>query len=292
MRALVQLEEEERARDLGDALFAEGIDCRVDASREGGFIVWVHDEAHMDEARRILELYRASPDDPRFREAAKVAEARRKERAAAEKKSRHRSVDVRKRWREQGGWGRLTLALVIASVGVTALAGTLLPGAHENLEVVAVVAFDWDRVLRHYEVWRIVTPIFLHFGLIHIFFNMWMLRYFGAAVEHRHSTLTLGVMVLVMGGLSNLAQAFFTMGLFGGMSGVIYGLFAYLWIRGRLDPRFGIAIPRSTVIVLLAWMVLGFVGFLNMANMAHLGGLVVGAIWGFLSSGWLGRNLR
>jgi GlpG protein len=67
------------------------------------------------------------------------------------------------------------------------------------------------------------------------------------------------------------------------MSGVVYGLFGYLWIRGRFDPTFGVALPRSTVIILLAWMALGFAGFMRMANIAHLGGLLVGMVWAALA---------
>lgn len=292
MRALVRLGEEERARTLGDALSAEGIENRVEPSREGGLIVWVRDELDMDRARALLERFEEDPFDPVFQRARRVAEARRRERAAAEKKSRHRTVVMRERWRSPSGWGRLTLGLVTASVAVTLLAGTLLSPRGGNVEVIEVVAFSWAGLLRRFELWRLITPIFLHFGFIHLLFDMWWLKDFGAAIEHRHGTLTLAAMVLVMAVVPNLAQAFFSTGLFGGMSGVIYGLFGYLWIRGRFDPDYGYSLQRSTVVILIGWMILGFVGLFGMANMAHLGGLVVGAIWGLVAAKWPRRRVR
>jgi GlpG protein len=293
MRALVRLDDATRAETLGDALFAEGIESRVEESREGGFIVWVEDELHMDAAKRLLAVFEATPDDPRFERARNVAAARRREKQAAAKKSRHRTVDVRKRWQTQSGWGRLTLGLIIASVAVTVLAGTLLSAENTNEGIKRLVQWDWAGILRRYEAWRIITPIFLHFGPIHLMFNMWWLKDLGAFVEHRHGTFTLALMVLVTGALSNFAQAyigFFTN--FGGMSGVVYGLFGYLWLRGHLDPTWGFRISRSTVIILLAWMAIGFAGLFSMANWAHLGGLVVGMVWGFLASGWIKRRMR
>jgi GlpG protein len=70
------------------------------------------------------------------------------------------------------------------------------------------------------------------------------------------------------------------------MSGVVYGLFGYFWLRGRLDPSFGVNLQRSTVVILVGWMILGFVArdVMRMANWAHLGGLVVGMAWGALAA--------
>ena len=42
---------------------------------------------------------------------------------------------------------------------------------------------------------------------------------------------------------------------------------------------------------LLAWLALGFLGFMRMANGAHVGGVLVGMVWGFLASGYLKRKL-
>jgi GlpG protein len=74
--------------------------------------------------------------------------------------------------------------------------------------------------------------------------------------------------------------------LFGGLSGVIYGMFGYCLVI-ELDlkyERYGL--PPAIYLFMLVWMLLGFLGVLtlfgfgNVANYAHLGGLIGGLIFG------------
>ena len=97
----------------------------------------------------------------------------------------------------------------------------------------------------------------------------------GRALEYRLSSVQLGVMVLGLGVFSNLAQYFYQGPAFGGMSGVVYGLLAYIWIQGRFNPRFGMGLNRPIVIMMLAWFVLCWTGLMGpVANMAHTAGLI------------------
>ena len=65
------------------------------------------------------------------------------------------------------------------------------------------------------------------------------------------------------------------------MSGVLYALFGYVWVRGKLDPLFSLVLPPATAVILMVWLVLGFVGKAgSVANFTHLGGLIAGAIIG------------
>lgn len=137
--------------------------------------------------------------------------------------------------------------------------------------------------VRHGEVWRLFTPMFLHFGAVHLFFNMWWMYSLGGALERRSgSWLLLGLVLLTDVG-SVLAQYMWSGPRFGGMSGVVYGIFGYVWIRGRTDEDFGIGIPGQTVTIMLIWLVGCMTGLLGpVANAAHVAGLVIGMACGIV----------
>ncbi|RLQ22408.1 rhomboid family intramembrane serine protease [Seongchinamella sediminis] len=142
--------------------------------------------------------------------------------------------------------------------------------------------------------WRLVTPIFLHFGWLHITFNTLWLWELGSKVERvTGSPNTLGLL-LVIALVSNICQyQFGGPGLFGGMSGVVYGLLGFSWVAPLVQPRWVIQPARAIMLLMVGWLflclfgVVEFLGFGAIANAAHLGGLVVGlalgAAFGLLS---------
>lgn len=149
---------------------------------------------------------------------------------------------------------------------------------------------DGFTALTRGEVWRLVTPIIIHFGPLHLLFNLLWLKDLGPTIERRWSSLSLLLLVLVSAVVSNIAQFVvnwdFTNGLrfanalSGGMSGVVYALLGYLWIRGRADPAAGIHLPPTVVWMMLGWLVLCMTGMLgHIGNVAHLVGLIVGMGW-------------
>lgn len=143
------------------------------------------------------------------------------------------------------------------------------------------------------ELHRLVTPIFVHFLWLHIIFNMMWLYDLGGAIELRNGKSAIICLVLAIAILSNTAEFFSgTYGRFGGMSGVVYGLFGYIWIRS-LDKTSGFFMPRNIVIILLGWQLLCFTGiFENIANVAHVSGLLVGIVWAAVLKDWPRRLLK
>jgi GlpG protein len=132
-------------------------------------------------------------------------------------------------------------------------------------------------VFQHGEFWRLLSPVFIHFGVLHLVFNMMWLYQLGSMIEARQSPLQLLLLVVVTGIISNLAQYIVAGPQFGGMSGVVYALAGYVWIRGKYDRASGLFLPQQSVTILLVWLAVCFTGMLGpVANFAHLGGLVSG----------------
>ena len=138
--------------------------------------------------------------------------------------------------------------------------------------------------------WRILTPIFLHFSLLHLVFNgLWLIE-FGRRIERLQSHLRLLIVIVVTGIISNLCQYIYEPSiLFGGLSGVVYGLFGYCWLCGYWESRNaessmqGIAPPPGIAPFLLFWFLLCMSGILSVvdiyvANAAHIGGLFGGLL--------------
>ena len=135
--------------------------------------------------------------------------------------------------------------------------------------------------------WRLLTPAFLHFGWLHIVFNSLWLWELGTRVERVMGSLNMAGLFCVIALVSNTCQYVFGgPGLFGGMSGVVYGLLGFSWVAPLLQPRWPIQPAPAIMLFMIGWLVICLVGLVEVlgfgaiANAAHLGGLVCGAILG------------
>ena len=87
---------------------------------------------------------------------------------------------------------------------------------------------------------------------------------------------------------------------FGGMSGVIYGLLGYIWIRNLLAPHPLIALPKELIIFMIGWLFVCMTGILDVllgvgiANAAHATGLLIGMLLGlvFGAVAQIGKRLK
>lgn len=145
----------------------------------------------------------------------------------------------------------------------------------------------WGFIFESGQLWRLVTPVFLHFSLMHLAFNMVMLWYFGRQLERREGYQLLIPLLLLFSMVPNLAQYFAEGIRFGGMSGVVYALLGYCWFYNRLTGRPLYQFPGAIMGLMIAWLIIGFTGILtsfgfpSMANVAHLGGLIIGLVCAF-----------
>ena len=134
----------------------------------------------------------------------------------------------------------------------------------------------WD-LLRSRQFHRWISPIFLHFGPMHLFFNMSATLAYGRAIEQRSGSFRFLGMVLVMALVSNTCQYLVSGPAFGGMSGVDFGLFGFLWMKSRFAPAYGVFMGRNYVQYTLFFAVMCMFGaFGPIANTAHFAGMFTG----------------
>ena len=130
-----------------------------------------------------------------------------------------------------------------------------------------------------------LTPALMHFSAIHLIFNLGWWLHLGDRLIKRTSAKMLLVLFVVSGLVSNWAQYFFVDKNFGGLSGVVYALLGYAWVYGARHTSEAPLVEKPIVGFMLIWMLVGFsdVLFINMANWAHLFGLLSGMLLGVFS---------
>lgn len=292
MRSVGQLESSDLAQRFGDFLYVQGIENQIDDEEDGHFSVWVLDDAQLPQAAACFERFRATPDAPEFASASTAAGRQRARERRAESQGRSTVADTARIGYEKNFGGFALLPAVLAAISVAVAVWSRVGDDHESLRFLFISAertyAAWLPEVRAGQVWRLVTPIFIHFGWMHLIFNLMWLRDLGTFIENRFGGTFFAALVLVSAVLSNGGQYWWHGPNFGGMSGVNYALFGFLWMRGKYDRNAAWSLNPATVQTMLLWFVICLTGLLGpVANTAHFIGLVTGAAWGFLSSGRL-----
>lgn len=307
MRCLGEIQNRRQAEAFVAYLLTQGISTHVDgvAGDSDLWEIWVRDEDRLDDASQMLQQFKADPQHAQYqdaiREAARIMSEKAKQRNAVAKNLRKVTYQV-------GTFTDrrippLTLTLVIISCLVSVINNFGRPRQSNELgrSISMQLSFaspvdlhltngDPAASLKKGEVWRAVTPIFLHGNTLHLVFNVIGLVVFGRLTERWMGTPRFALFVLVAALASNLLQGLAPEWLhgnpnFGGISGVVYALFGYIWVRTSMNPNLGVMIPFTVVVLLILPLVVGLTGLIpnwQYADLAHLGGLVVGATTAFL----------
>lgn len=323
MRFVGTLPDANRARVFSAWMLAQGMETKVEPAGQE-WEVWIKDEDH---AQRAVECYReflSQPDDPRYQ--ASVSQAAAIAREKEEKRRRYQKQVRQVRGSSLGlRRGPLTVTLIVLSAIVAlmtnfgdrtignatfeALAFHYLPPpiAANAVESASDDLNNWSlrmASITRGEGWRLITPIFIHFSVAHLLFNSIMLFQFGRIIETRFSTASMAILVVTAAVLGNTIQVLDPGGidqmtlyfdgmrsaaLIGGLSGVVYAAFGFVWMKSLYDPSAGLFLPPSTIIIMVGWLIFcmlpGFedmMGF-RVANWAHAVGLVVGMFFGIFS---------
>jgi len=127
-----------------------------------------------------------------------------------------------------------------------------------------------------------LTPMFLHFGELHIVFNLLWLWYFGRQLEVVQSSWVFLFLVILTSFVGNTAQYLYSGAAnFGGLSGVVYGLVGYAWVLHNFVPGKRLMINESLfVFFMIALVLMELLASSWIASAAHFGGLVAGLLAG------------
>lgn len=320
MRLLGEIESSDQTTRLVAWLITQGIKVKVEPTvgDDESYEIWVRDEDLLEQAKTEFADFQADPAADKYDQAIKEADAIAREEALQRKRMQKKIVKV------QGGQVERKTPLTVLLIVLCAIVFLMtdLGESHDNvayraLQFVSIAPPVPNELLsaspddlgvrlasiKKGELWRLVTPIFIHYGVTHILFNMYMFYQFGRMIENRYGTLNLGLLVLATAIISNLAQCTVPMGVggsapgltqgqyflsgLGGMSGVVYGLFGFIWIRSRVDFSSGMFMPQGTITILLVWLffcmtpLYGQVMGGSVANWAHGIGLLVGMAVGY-----------
>lgn len=145
--------------------------------------------------------------------------------------------------------------------------------------------------------WRLITPAFLHFGIWHLLFNSMAMWELGRRLEFVLPRFVYLAILLVTGITANLVQHLLPGSpIFGGLSGVIFGLFGAIAVLYWRTASPVLKLPRGLyILALVSLVVLPFVlrqAFaIHVANGAHVGGLIAGLLLGSVLPARLVRRL-
>src|SRR5215472_8722562 len=143
---------------------------------------------------------------------------------------------------------------------------------------------DYGPLTLHGQWWRMVVSTFLHFGLIHLLFNMFVLFNIGLFMESLAGRVSFVVLYLVCGlGGSAASLVWHPSIVSAGASGAIFGLYGALLgflVRHRGSiPGESLASLRKGALTFIGYNLLyGLRPGVDMA--AHVGGLVTGFVLG------------
>ncbi len=143
----------------------------------------------------------------------------------------------------------------------------------------ALYAFGakWRPDILNGEIWRLVTAMYLHGGLVHLAFNSYALANLGPLIENSFGGRKFFVIYTVTGIASFVASTLLSPRLSIGASGAIFGLLGFGFVYGRY--RAG-PVGRAIAGHLMQWIILGAIMLFlpGIDNAAHAGGLVAGGL--------------
>ena len=228
--------------------------------------LWLADDKHLEQVNHELSIFLLDPLNPRYQAASWQT-------GELNSQFNYRNYLTLEYLKNQSG--PLTIGILVLCILI--YIWMQISGDYNVMTYLA-----WPSESQQMELWRWFTPAFLHFSISHIAFNLVLWWYLAGQVERQLGFGKLLTITLVAALFSNWGQSIFSGPNFGGISGVVYALVAYVWFTGERQPEKGIYAPRGLMGISILWLFLGYFSILGdqIANAAHTSGLIIGLLMG------------
>lgn len=325
MRRVAQIQSEQSARLLMRVLYGESVETQLDFV-DGQYELWVLDDDHLEQARSLAdELTQKGPEQFEASHQEQLSQAKTNDRQR-EKKLKSRAseiIDMRTQAARRSIYDPFVtttlfaLSIIMAFNSNVGYVKTPLVRLAQivDVEKVEFMKRTYPDGIQEYkarrimpdgtrselveyvplteisngQIWRLVTPIFLHFDIMHILFNLMWVYSMALQIERTQGNWQLLWLTLVFAVVSNLGQYawgtlfqdYLASVNFGGMSGVVSGYVGYVWIQMKYSPQSRLRIDPQSFAIFLIWTAMCLTGSVGpIANGAHLGGLLIGLLIG------------
>jgi GlpG protein len=321
MRHIGTLDSAQEANRFTAYLIVAQIRAMVEQEGEK-FAIWIREENDLPKAKEEFSAFLANPSDPRYSGKEREAEALLRAERDGRLKGQKNIVQVQQKAPGSSPVSMRRSPLCMTLLGISVIVTLLFFSeqdqpregrsfveslfftdnagraafnlAGENTELRAKAAFS---AIARGEVWRLVTPIFIHLSWVHLIFNCWALLILGSRLENRFGAMRLALWMLAIAIFSNAAQAILEGPGFGGLSGVLYGVVGIAVVYSMRSGGRSILITREETVIYMIWFVLCIVlssdqwgevmgNKMLVANVAHGAGLFFGAAIGLVVSFW------
>ncbi len=145
--------------------------------------------------------------------------------------------------------------------------------------------------------WRLFTCMFIHIGIIHLIFNIWVLKAVGPLVERLFGNAAFFIIFLFSGVCGSLNSIYWhSNSISAGASGAIFGisgaLLAYIAVFGKSIPMEVFKDLKSSYLSFIVYNLIFGAAITGIDNAAHIGGLIGGFVMGYFLAMPLDLDLR
>lgn len=279
MRLVGELGDTKQADKFVGYLASQGIEAEVRDADAGRMGIWVLDEDRLVQSEDHFQRFNLNPNAVEFASIKTLPKPAVK-------------VATPPRGSEQKSWSSphvRALPVTYTVIGICfVLALLALLPAFPVIKGYLYFSEEYGRnfpEIRAGQIWRLVTPVFLHGNALHLFFNMLWMYQLGAEIEVEEGSKFLAVFLILTAIMCDVSQYLVSGPAFVGLSGVVYAFLGYIWIMSRRSLKKKYAMNDQTMVVMLIWLFICLVGIIpSVANTQHVVGLLCGLGWGWLRS--------